>query len=183
MESRARLAAAILATALTQSVAAQAAAPPPTPAGYSQAVTQICRGALLFDGTHPLGTRAGAIAVSNDIRATGGLRLRRVDALPKPPETALLAARWVATERRLVKTYAWAYLQIWHQIENARTPRQRAKLPAAVHAVTRKSDTLQHEAALLERALNVPDCTGGSTQPPPSDTAAAQPPIRVSARD
>jgi hypothetical protein len=63
-------------------------------------------GALLFDGHHQIGTLAGAIAVSRDIRATGARRLRRVDAIAKPVRTARLAIAWIGLERRLVKIYA-----------------------------------------------------------------------------
>ena len=141
-----------------------------TPAGYSQAVMRICAGALLFDGRHQTGTRSGAIEVSRDIRATGDRRLRRVDAVPKPATTARLAIRWIATERQLVAKYAWAYLQIWYAIERARTPRERAELPAVLGALIHAPDELQREAARLEQALDVPDCTGGGHSSP-SDTA------------
>ena len=138
--------------------------------GYSQEVTRICAGALLFDGRHQTGTRSGAISVSRDIRATGARRLRRVDAVPKPARTAPLATRWIATERQLVVKYAWAYLQIWYAIERAGTPRERAELPAVLGALIHAPDELQREAAQLEQALDVPDCTGGG-HPSPTDIA------------
>ena len=134
---------------------------PQTPAAYSRAVTEICAGALLFDGRHQIGTRAGAIAVSRDISATGGERLRRVDAVPKPASTARLAARWIAVERRLVQMYASTYLQIWSAIERAHSPRDHARLPALLQRLILRPDTLQRRAAELEQQLNVPDCTGG----------------------
>ena len=132
-----------------------------TPTGYSQAVTRICAGALLFDGRHQTGTRSGAIDVSRDIRATGERRLRRVDAVPKPARTARLATRWIATERQLVAKYAWAYLQIWYAIERANTPHERGQLPAVLGALIHAPDELQRDAGQLEQALDVPDCTGG----------------------
>src|SRR5262249_4021018 len=104
-----------------------AAAVSPPPAEYARTVTHICRGALLFEGSHEIGTRAGAVAVSHDIRATGSRRLARVDAVPKPAATARVAVRWIAIERRLVATYATAYLQVWGAIEKATTPRQHAR--------------------------------------------------------
>jgi hypothetical protein len=151
-------------------VAADPALSQATPAGYSQAVMRICAGALLFNGRHETGTRSGAISVSRDIRASGDRRLRRVDAVPKPARTARLATRWIATERQLVAKYAWAYLQIWYAIERAGTPRQRAELPAVLGALIHAPDELQREAARLEQALDVPDCTGGGHSSP-SDTA------------
>jgi hypothetical protein len=134
----------------------------PKPERYSQAVTRICAGALLFRGRHRIGTRAGAIEVSNDIRATGKRRLDRVDALPKPRQTAQLAVRWISLERRLVAVYAWAYLQIWHTIEHATTPRLRAELPTALRHLIDAPNGLQRHAAELGRRLQVPDCTGGN---------------------
>jgi len=132
-----------------------------TPAGYSGAVTQICAGALLFEGSHQIGTRAGAIDVSQDIRATGDRRLIRVEAVSKPASTAKLAARWIAIERQLVETYAATYLQIWDAIENADSPGNHAKLPALIRTLISRPDRLQSRAAKLELQLYVPDCTGG----------------------
>jgi hypothetical protein len=39
-----------------------------TPAAYSRAVFQICANALLFEGSHSLGTREGTLAAAADIR-------------------------------------------------------------------------------------------------------------------
>ena len=132
-----------------------------TPAVYSRAVTGICAGALLFDRTHPSGTRAGAIAVSRDIRATGMRRLRRIEALPKPQRTARQDALWIRVERRLIEMYASDYLQIWDAIEAADTPAKRGALPAKLRALIDRPDRLQHQARALEQTLNLPDCTGG----------------------
>jgi hypothetical protein len=129
-------------------------------------VTQVCAGALLFDGRHQIGTRAGAIAAANDIRATGARRLRRVDAVPKPASTARLAADWIAVERRLVETYASTYLQIWDDIERANSVARRAALPHALRVLIARPDNLQHEAGRLELLLRVPDCTGGQPGAP-----------------
>ena len=52
---------------------------------YSSAVVQICAGALLFDHAHPMGTRADALAIAEDIRASTARRLARVIALSVPP--------------------------------------------------------------------------------------------------
>jgi hypothetical protein len=132
-----------------------------TPAGYSRAIARICAGALLFDGRHEIGTRAGAVAVARDIRATGNRRLRRVDAVAKPPATDDALVRWIATERQLVDLYAVTYLRIWNEIERARTPHQRAQLPLVLHRLVHAPDSLKLEAGTLELNLDVPDCTGG----------------------
>lgn len=160
-----RIVAMVLAAAVVQTGASRAMHAPQTPAGYSRAVLQICAGALLFDGRHEIGTRAGAIAVSKDIRATGGRRLRRVDAVPKPAGSADIAFRWIGVERRLVEMYASTYLQIWDEIERANSPAQRAALPQALHALLHRPDQLQYRAAGLEQRLRVVDCTGGRPSP------------------
>jgi len=167
--------AALVAGAAVVAVSNAGAATPPTPAGWSRAVTQICAGAVLFEGTHQIGTRAGAIAVSRDIRSTGGRRVGRVDALAKPPLGAELVARWIAVERRLVATYASSYLRIWYAIERANTPAQRARLPRMLAPLLHAPDALQAEAQRFEQLLQVPDCTGGIQPPPPSGDLGAGP--------
>jgi hypothetical protein len=47
-------------------------------AHWSHAVTRICAHALLFEGRHEIGTLAGAIAVSRDIRSSTRRRLAKV---------------------------------------------------------------------------------------------------------
>ncbi|HEY1369150.1 MAG TPA: hypothetical protein VGF23_18645 [Gaiellaceae bacterium] len=160
-----RVVALLLAAAVVSPGSILAAQPSQTPADYSREVSRICAGALLFDGSHSIGTRAGAIAVSRDIRATGGKRLRRVDAVPKPASTAQLATRWISLERRLVETYASTYFEIWKQVERARSRRDEATLPARLHALVHRSDPLQRRAAALELRLRLPDCTGGGHGP------------------
>jgi hypothetical protein len=166
-----RIVAVFLAAAVVQAGAAQAVQVVQTPAGYSRAVMRICAGALLFDGRHQIGTRAGAIAVAKDIRATGGRRLRRVDAVPKPASTAPLASRWIGVERRLVELYASTYLQIWYEIERADSAAERAGLAHALRALLRRPVQLQYRAAILQLRLRVADCTGG--RPSPNTTTAA----------
>lgn len=159
-------AAGALAAALAPSGTASAippADPPATQAGYSAAVSQICAGALLFSGAHAIGTRPGAVAVSRDIRATGTRRMRRVEAVPRPMETNARAVRWIALERRLVEMYAANYLRIWNEIEKADTPRERAALPARLVPLIQEPEPLQRHALAFERALRVPDCTGGAS--------------------
>ena len=133
-----------------------------TPLAYSHDVTQICAGSVLFDGTYAIGTTAGAVDVSHAILATGMGRMQRVDAVLKPAATAQTVARWIATERSLVRLYSRNYLRIWYAIDAANTPRQKAALPAKVHALLHQADRLQPRAATLEHTLQVPDCTGGS---------------------
>lgn len=132
-----------------------------TTAHYSRAVSRICAGARLFSHRHEIGTRAGAIAVSRDIRTTGHRRLRRVDAVTKPVKTALADARWIATERKLVDMYATNYFRIWQEIERADTPAEHAKLPAVLHRLVHEADSLKLRAGTFEATLSVPDCTGG----------------------
>ena len=63
-------------------VAFPAAAPAAAaPDNWSREVTSICAHALLFEGSHEIGTRAGAVAVAADIRASTERRLTRIAAL------------------------------------------------------------------------------------------------------
>src|SRR5262245_3928084 len=157
-----RIVALLLAGAALPAGSALASSTPPTPVEYSLAVKHICTGALLFDGRHDIGTRAGAIALSRDIRVTGGTRLRRVDAVSKPPQTAVLAGRWIAMERRLVAMYASTYVQIWDELESAYgSPHEHARVAVVLQALVHRPDALQSRAAALGQRLHVPDCTGG----------------------
>jgi hypothetical protein len=132
-----------------------------TPARYAREVTRICKGGLLFSGEHQIGTQAGAIAVSSDIRSTGRRRLRRVQAVPRPPLLARTAARWIATQEKLVSLYALTYLRIWMKIEWAYAHHQREGLPLSLHDLLHRPNKLKLEAGKLEYSLGVPDCTGG----------------------
>jgi hypothetical protein len=175
-------AAAVAAIALAESLAppprAAAFDRSPTAAQYARAVTRICAGARLFNGTHVIGTRDGAVAVSNDIALTGGTRLHRVDALPKPPQ-AWAIVRWLSVEHQLVKMYAANYLRIWNAIEHARSPGQRAQLANVLLPLIHQPDGLAHQAVTLEHTLGVPDCTGGipqktsDTRPPETEAPQA----------
>jgi hypothetical protein len=136
-----------------------AAVLPATPAQYARAVSHICAGALLFNGTHAIGTRAGAVSVSRAIRATGSARLRRVELLRKPPKTAELVETWLGIEHRLVGVYASTYLLIWNEIEHG--PRVRV-----LRALVDRPRPLELRAALLEATLGLPDCTGGRAATP-----------------
>jgi hypothetical protein len=128
---------------------------------FADQVNHICAGALLFEGRHEIGTRAGAHAVSRDIRETGARRLRRVAAVPEPHSQAAVIRRWLDIERRLVAAYARDYLLIWNAIEEANSPAQRARLPAQLHALLHDPDALKQKAGQYEMRLRVPDCTGG----------------------
>ena len=66
------------------SKAATGVASRPTSLDYTVSVRQICAGALLFDHPHSMGTRAGAMAVARDIRASTGRRLTRGDGRSSP---------------------------------------------------------------------------------------------------
>jgi hypothetical protein len=139
---------------------------------FSQRVTRICGGALLFDGEHAIGTRAGAIAVSRDIRRTGMRRLLRVAAVAEPARQAPMIRRWLRVEHLLVFAFARDYLRIWDEIESAQTPPQRAGLPARLGALAHQPDRLKRRADAYELRLGVPDCTGGGhvAQSPPPQT-------------
>ena len=128
---------------------------------FSDQVGHICASAVLFEGRHEIGTRAGAVAVSRDIRETGAGRLRRVAAIPEPRSQARLIGRWLKVERRLVAAYARDYLLIWDAIEAAHTPAQRAHLPVRLHALLHDPDALKRQAGVYELRIGVPDCTGG----------------------
>lgn len=164
---------ALVAGALFATSAAGGGSRTTTRTTYAHAVVQICAGALLFDGKHSIGTRAGAIAVSKAIRRTGESRLRRVDAIGKPPGEVRLATHWISVERQLVEIYSGNYLRIWFAIERAQSPQQRAALPGRLHALVDRPRPLERVARRLERRLHVPDCTGGiasgvrASSPPP----------------
>lgn len=128
---------------------------------FSNRVNRICAGAVLFEGRHEIGTRAGAVAVSRDIRKTGARRLRRVAAVPGPHSQAQVIRRWLEVERRLVAAYARDYFLIWGAIEDANSPAQRARLPARLHALLHDPDALKRKALVYALRLGVPDCTGG----------------------
>ena len=130
---------------------------------YTLAVRRICAGALLFDNPHTIGTRAGAIAVARDIRASTGRRLTRVAAVRPPRFLRLPIARWLSLQRRLADSYADNWIRIYDAIEAARTPAQHAGLARAVKRLLRAPDALRRASARLEQQLDLPDCTGGTT--------------------
>jgi hypothetical protein len=150
-----------LALAATPARAVPAAPGAPPAAEYSLAVTRICAGALLFDHAHHMGTRADALAVARDIRASTDQRLTRVAAVPAPAELQAISSRWISSQRRLAAAYARAWVQIYDTIDAAHTPAQRATLAKRLHHLVHASDPLRLAAGRLELELDVPDCTGG----------------------
>jgi hypothetical protein len=150
-------------------VAALAATASPTaatasdPTSWSDGVTQICAHALLFEGRHEIGTRAGAIAVARDIHASTARRLDRIRALDVPPPQPGVALRWLDLEQRLADLYASSYVRIYDAIAAAATRKQRARLPRVLDRLVHAPDGLRDRAGSLEARLRVPDCTGGGT--------------------
>ncbi len=133
----------------------------PTASDYSLAVARICAGALLFDRAHEMGTRAGALAVARDIRASTAGRLSRVAAVPAPAELGGIGLRWISLQRRLAASYARAWVRIYETIDAAHTPVQRAALPERLRKLVHAPDPLRLASRRLELRLHVPDCTGG----------------------
>jgi hypothetical protein len=152
---------ALLTTVLVAALAATAPASA-EPASWSDGVTQICAHALLFEGRHEIGTRAGAIAVARDIRASTARRLDRIRALEVPPPQPELSIQWLDLEQRLAAVYASSYVRIYDAIAAAVTRKQRARLPRVLDRLVQAPDALRATTADLEQQLHVPDCTGGS---------------------
>jgi hypothetical protein len=130
-------------------------------AEYSAAVARICAGALLFDGEHQLGTRADALSIADDIRASTARRLARVTALSVPSQLEHLSSHWISSQRRLASLYAETWVGIYDAIDAARTPAQQAGLAAPLEKLVHAPDRLKAVAGRLELELHVPDCTGG----------------------
>ena len=125
-------------------------------------VTQICAGALLFDGMRirwaPDPTRSRS---HSDIRASTARRLARVTALPVPPELKRTNSRWISSQRRLASLFARTCVRIYDTIDAAHTPAQQATLPERLEKLVHAPDPMRLAAGRLELALHVPDCTGG----------------------
>jgi hypothetical protein len=135
-------------------------------AAYTRAVTTICAGALLFEGRHAIGTRAGALAVARDIRASTRRRLRRVEALSVPLGLEAVVERWITVERRLANVYAESWVGIFEVIAAIHTPGQRARAPRLLRRLLDAPDQLRLAASRIEFILHIPDCTGGTAAPP-----------------
>ena len=155
----------VIGALLIASLALAATARPAPAAGpaaeYSVAVAQICAGSLLFDHAHAVGTRAGALAVARDIRASTARRLARVAAIPVPAALRPISRRWIALQRRLAESYARDWVRIYDAIAAARTPVERTQLAARLERLVHEPDSLRLAAGRLEVKLHVPDCTGG----------------------
>lgn len=155
-------------TPVSLAAKSQSVAPSALAAAYSRAVTRICAGALLFDHTHQMGTRADALSVARDIRASTASRLARVATLPTPPGLTHLISRWTASQRQLAALYARTWVRIYDTIAAARTPSQLASLAQRLERLVHLPDRLRTVAARLDLRLRVPDCTGGGAGPPPN---------------
>jgi hypothetical protein len=132
------------------------------PAAYSRAVTRVCANARLFEQSHSIGTRTGALAVADDIRATSARRLALVAALPAFPAQRAAVVRWLALERQIANAYALNYVQIYDLIAAPRTSGQEVQAAARrLASLMHAPDRLNGAAARLEQQLRVPDCTGG----------------------
>jgi hypothetical protein len=131
-----------------------------------RAITKICSGALLFEASHRLGTRADALAVARDIRASTRRRLDRVRAVPVARKRQRLIKRWIALERRLADVYAESWVGIFDAIDAAHTPGQRDRLPTLLGRLLHTPDRLRAAASQIELVLQIPDCTGGETAAP-----------------
>jgi hypothetical protein len=165
------IAAPAIASALQgSSKAATGLASRPASLDYTVSVRQICAGALLFDHPHSMGTRAGAMAVARDIRASTGRRLTRVTAVLPPPALRHPVAHWLSLQRRLADSYADNWVRIYDAIEAARTPAQHAGLVRALERFLHAPDPLRRASERLEQQLNLPDCTGGTAPPPEAPT-------------
>ena len=130
-------------------------------AAYSVAVAQICAGALLFDHAHQMGTRADALSIADDIRASTAQRLVQVNTLSVPPEVHDLSSRWVNSQTQLAALYATTWVRIYDTIDAANTPTQRATLAQRLQKLVHAPDALKRTARRLELKLQIPDCTGG----------------------
>lgn len=157
---------------LVAALAATASPSAADPTSWSDGVTQICAHALLFEGQHEIGTRAGAIAVARDIRASTARRLDRIRALQVPPPLPDLSMQWLDLEQRLADVYASSYVRIYNAIAAAVTQKQRGRLPRVLERLVHAPDALRGKTASLEGRLHVPDCTGGGTPNAPPQTVS-----------
>jgi transposase len=108
-----------------------------------------------------MGTRADALAIARDIRASTTRRLARVTALSVPPELERIVSRWISSQRRLASLYARTWVRIFDAVDAARTQAQLATLPARLEKLVHAPDQLKVAPGRLELELHVPDCTGG----------------------
>jgi hypothetical protein len=128
---------------------------------YSRAVRQICADAVLFEQSHRIGTRTGALAVAGDIRASSRRRLALVATVQPAPGQEAMAVRWLALEQRLAEAYALNYVRIYDLIAAPRSPQAEPRVARRLARLMRAPERLRMAAARAERQLQVPDCTGG----------------------
>ncbi len=128
---------------------------------YSRAVRQICADARLFEQSHRIGTRTGALAVAGDIRASSRRRLALVATVQPAPGQEAMAVRWLAREQRLADAYALNYVRIYDLIAAPRSPQGEPRVARRLARLMRAPEPLRMAAARAERQLQVPDCTGG----------------------
>ena len=130
-----------------------------TAAAYSRAVGHICAHASLFTHDHSIGTRADALAVAGDIRASTQRRLVWVASLPVLPKQQGAVVRWLALERRLADAFALNYVRIYDLLAQ-RTSQEDVGAAQRLASLMRAPDRLRRAAVRLEQHLRVPDCTG-----------------------
>ena len=133
----------------------------PTFATWRRTEVHVCAHSLLFEHKHAIGTRAGALAVARDIRASTHHRLARVEAGGTPTVDRILIKRWLALEQRLANLYAKTYVQIYDVIASSNTPTQRHQEVSRLETLIHAPDRLRALAAHLDEQLHIPDCTGG----------------------
>lgn len=132
-----------------------------TRAAYSRAVVQVCAHSLLFEQPHSISTRAGALAVAADIRASTQRRLVVVATVPTPPAQRATVVRWLALESRLADAYALNYVRIYDLIAAPRAPQHDRRAARRLANLIQPPGRLRQAAEGLEQRLGVPDCTGG----------------------
>ena len=131
-----------------------------TTAAYSRDVFQICAGAVLFEGSHALGTRQGTLAAAADMRASTQRRLAEVARLPTPADEARTIARWIAVEQQVADVYAQDLVQLYDLIATVSMSEDADRASQSMRAVTDASYPIRLAAGRLELKLGVPDCTG-----------------------
>ncbi len=131
-----------------------------TAAAYSRDVFRICAGAVLFEGSHALGTRQGTLDAAADIRASTQRRLAEVARVPTPADEARTIARWLAVEQQLADAYAQDLVQLYDLIATVSTSADADRASQSMRAVTDASYPIRLAAGRLELKLGVPDCTG-----------------------
>ncbi len=132
-----------------------------TNAAYSRHVFQICAGAVLFEGSHALGTRQGTLDAAADISASTRRRLAEIAQLSAPTDEAQTIARWLAVQQQLADTYAQNLVQLYDLIAAVPTSDQQAtQASQPIRATLDAPYSLRLAAGRLELKLGVPDCTG-----------------------